>query len=137
MPVRLIEKVGGFNPLFFQYSEDNNNYQRMVYHGQGTTRFVPKAKMYHDRQIHGNVQVYNHHQLRRDMLLLASNINLSFPHFVAKWLRLFLRCYVYDLWRRQYIPGTYTIDTLWLLSKAKTINSSRKKEKQDGLTWLS
>lgn len=136
MPVKLIEKVGGFNPLFFQYSEDNNYYQRMVYHGLGTTRFVPKAKMYHDRQIYGNAKVYHRNMLRRNMLLLASNINLSFPRFVAKWLRLFLRCYVYDLWRCLYIPGTYTIDSFWLLGKACSIKESRKKEKKQGKTWL-
>ena len=136
MPMKLIEQVGGFNPLFFQYSEDNNYYQRMVYHGLGVTRFVPRAKMYHDRQVYGNAKAYRRHMLRRDMLLLASNINLSFPGFMGKWLRLLLRCYVYDIWRGKYIPGTYLIDTLWLLSKAGAIQSSRKKEKQGRLTWL-
>jgi hypothetical protein len=70
------------------------------------------------------------------MLLLATNVNLSFPRFVMKWLRLFLRCYVYDLRRGHYKPGTYTRDTLWLIGKARTIRRSRLQEKSTGKTWL-
>ena len=136
MPVALIDAIGGFNPLFFQYSEDNNYYQRMVYHGLGDTIYVPAAKMCHDRQVYGNAAAFRRHQLRRDMLLLATNINLSFLRFVAKWLRLLARCYVYDLRRGKYLPGTYTADSLWLLGKARSISRSRKQEKQRGRTWL-
>lgn len=32
MPKTLIEKIGGFNPLFYHYSEDSNYYKRMLYH---------------------------------------------------------------------------------------------------------
>lgn len=136
MPKTLIQKIGGFNPLFFHYSEDNNYYHRMVYYGLGITRFVPQARMYHDREKFGNINVYRRHILRRNMLLLATNINLSFPHFISQWLRLLLRCYVYDLYRRQYIPGTYLIDSCWLTGKARKIYLSRKKEMGKKQCWL-
>ena len=32
MPQKLIKKIGGFNPLFYHYSEDSNYYKRMLYH---------------------------------------------------------------------------------------------------------
>ena len=64
MPVALIRKIGGFNPLFFHYSEDNNYYHRLQYHGVKTL-LVPDTFMFHDRLLQGNVQAYNRHRLRR------------------------------------------------------------------------
>jgi GT2 family glycosyltransferase len=43
-----IEVVGGFDPLFFMYGEDDNLCQRMKYHGY-KIGVVTTAKMIHDR----------------------------------------------------------------------------------------
>lgn len=44
-----LEKVGGFDPLFFHYSEDNNYCQRVAYHGF-KIGVVPKSYIIHDRK---------------------------------------------------------------------------------------
>ncbi|MCO6496344.1 MAG: glycosyltransferase family 2 protein [Chitinophagaceae bacterium] len=46
MPLSTIERVGGFDPLFFHYGEDNDYVQRMQYHGL-KTGIVPQALLYH------------------------------------------------------------------------------------------
>lgn len=44
-----LEKVGGFDPLFFHYSEDNNYCQRVAYHGF-KIGVIPKSYIIHDRK---------------------------------------------------------------------------------------
>lgn len=135
MPARLLHEIGGFNPLFFHYGEDNNYYQRLVYHGIKTI-VVTQATMCHDRLVFGNIQAFNHHQLRRDLLVIACNINMSFSLRIANYMRIFTRCYLYDLKKRKYIPGGFLKELTWLLFHLTAIRKSRKIEKKTGSHWL-
>lgn len=135
MPKSLIKNVGGFNPLFFHYSEDNNYYHRMVFHGFKTF-VVPGAMMFHDRKIMGDKQAYNHNLIYRDLILEACNINQSLLKCCVKFLRILARCYIYDLHRKQYIPGKYALSFLRLIMQSKNIIISREKERKKGTTWL-
>lgn len=44
-----IEKVGGFDPMFFHYGEDDNYCQRVIYHGF-KIGVVPNSIIFHDRE---------------------------------------------------------------------------------------
>lgn len=46
MPIVTIKEVGGFDPLFFHYGEDNEYVQRVKYYGK-KIGIVPDAIMYH------------------------------------------------------------------------------------------
>lgn len=133
MPVGLIRKVGGFNPLFYHYGEDNNYYQRMVYHGVDTL-LVPAAKMQHDRELYGNIRVYNEKLMRRDILLIVANINFSFGKILYKLLRKIVGLYVYQ-WH-QYRFGSFTRELIWVMCHLKSIHISRQTERHTGLSWL-
>ena len=135
MPINLIKKIGGFNPLFFHYSEDNNYYHRMMYHHVKTI-LVPDTFMYHDRKLQGNMQAFNHHRLRRDIILEACNINQGFVKCLWRWFKVLIHCYTKDLHAHQYRIGAFTVEILWLIGNASGISRSRKKEKQIGLNWL-
>ena len=135
MPVSIIRKIGGFNPLFFHYGEDNNYNQRLVYHGIKTL-LVPDSFMYHDRQIHGNIQAYNHNRIHRDLLLEACNINQSFFKCLWNWTKILIRCYTKDIKSKQYRIGGFTYELLLLIVHSYDIAKSRYKEKQKGLNWL-
>lgn len=135
MPVSLIRKIGGFNPLFFHYSEDNNYYHRMLYHGVKTL-LVPNTYMYHDRLIQGNMQAFNRRRLRRDIILAATDINKSFGKRCVRWLKTLYRCYVQDLPHHQYIPGAWLCEMCWLLFHISQVIHSRQNEKRQGMTWL-
>lgn len=76
LPVALIRRIGGFNPLFAQYGEDDNYIQRLHYHHYGI-RMVTTAYVYHDRQAHGHEVIYKRGVLYRKLLLIKTNINLS------------------------------------------------------------
>lgn len=135
MPATLIRKIGGFNPLFFHYSEDNNYYHRMQYHGVKTL-LVPDTYMYHDRQLQGNMQAFNRNRLRRDLLLSATNINWLAGKRCVRWLRTLYRCYTQDLRQHQYVPGAWLLEMCWLLCHLSRICTSRKIEKRVGMAWL-
>jgi GT2 family glycosyltransferase len=46
---KCIKTVGGFNPSFFHYGEDDNYCQRVLYHGF-KIGILPISKIYHDRE---------------------------------------------------------------------------------------
>lgn len=135
MPVALIRKIGGFNPLFFHYSEDNNYYHRLVYH-RVKTLLVPQAQMYHDRLLQGNMAAFNRKHLRRKLLLEATNINQGVWKRCVRWLRILFLCYKKELPRHAYIPGSWLWEMAWLFFNMKSIRESRKRERSSGTTWL-
>lgn len=135
MPIALIKKIGGFNPLFFHYSEDSNYYHRLVFH-HVKTLLVPSTYMMHDRLLQGNMQAFNHHRLRRDLLLEACNINQGFVKCCWRWLKILIRCYHQDLRQGQYRIGAFTCQMLWLIGHCRNIAKSRRREKKTGLAWL-
>ncbi len=47
LPKATIEKVGGFNPYFFHYGEDNEYVNRLRFHGKKTL-LCPESKVVHD-----------------------------------------------------------------------------------------
>ena len=135
MPMALIRKIGGFNPLFFHYSEDNNYYHRLVYH-RVKTLLVPQAQMYHDRLLQGNMAAFNRKHLRRRLLLEATNINQGVRKRCVRWLRILFLCYKKELPHRAYVPGSWLWEMVWLFFHIQSIRESRKRERSCGTTWL-
>ena len=135
LPISIVRKVGGFNPLFFHYAEDDNYYHRLIYH-KINTRIVPQAKVYHDRVEFGNKTTYNKLWLPNILLLTACNINLTWSQRLTNYLKIFLRCYIYKLPLRQYRIGTYFCNICKILLKSQKISSYRKYEKQQAPTFL-
>lgn len=82
---RCIEKIGGFDPIFFIYAEDINYIFRLNYHRE-TIVIVPSAFIFHDRGIHGNSQVFNKRAVVSRLLTTYTNINE--PRFHPCWKRI-------------------------------------------------
>lgn len=135
LPVHLLKKIGGFNPLFFHYGEDSNYSHRLAFHGVRTW-VSTRSFMYHDRNLHGDPKAFLHKKLYRDLLLVACDINRSLFRRIAGWGRELVFCYMYDLPKRQYIPGTYCWEMCRLLVRSLSIMKSRKVEKRLGCHWL-
>ncbi|MEA4821997.1 MAG: glycosyltransferase family 2 protein [Erysipelotrichales bacterium] len=71
---KTIERVGGFDPIYFHYGEDGNYSQRVKYH-KGDVAFVPDSYMHHDRDKHGNAKVYKKNVTIMMLLFIYSDIN--------------------------------------------------------------
>lgn len=61
LPINTLKKVGGFDPVFFHYGEDDNYCQRVLFHGL-KIGVVPDSKVYHDR-----TQVFKYPHLFHDL----------------------------------------------------------------------
>lgn len=136
LPRKVIEKIGGFNPLFFHYSEDNNYYQRLVYH-HIKVLLVPQAHMYHDRVgLYGNKRVWNQQWLHNIITLTCTNINLTAEQCMNDMLHALWTCYTYRLPQKQYQVGAFFMAICRLIRYGKQIKNSRTKEKRIQSNWL-
>lgn len=50
LPIRTLKKIGGFDPIFFHYGEDDNYCQRVLYHDM-KIGVVPDAFIRHDSNV--------------------------------------------------------------------------------------
>jgi GT2 family glycosyltransferase len=71
---KCIERVGGFNPSFFHYGEDDNYIQRIKFHGFKVGVY-PDAVVYHDREVDSKNKYFKDEKkiYRQSMILKISN----------------------------------------------------------------
>lgn len=78
MSRKCIETVGGFNPIFHMYGEDDNYIHRTHYHGL-KVGIYPFAIIYHDRENRPEIITKNTYKknLKKSLLVKYSNPNLQ------------------------------------------------------------
>lgn len=76
-----LETVGGFDPLFFLYGEDDNYCQRVRYHNL-EIGVIPTAFICHDRENREGKYTYNDQE--RLLKIKYSNINISFKSILKE-----------------------------------------------------
>ncbi len=121
LPMSVVRRIGGFNPMFFHYGEDGNYYQRLVYH-KVPVFLVPKARMMHDRKQFGDENAYNRNKVRRDLLLICCDINRGAGNQLIEVLRVAARLQ----------KGQWTIflrELWWMMMHAGEIKESRQKDR--------
>lgn len=76
LPKKTIETIGGFDPLFFHYGEDDNYCQRVLYHGLKIA-ITTLASVRHDRDDRdGNIrQEYLQQNQERAWLIKVANVS--------------------------------------------------------------
>lgn len=135
LPTATVRDIGGFNKLFFHYSEDENYLNRLQYHGIAT-HLITEARMCHDRNDHGNVTIFNARRLHRDILVTACNINLTRGQRIKNYLRRLYECYAWDLPKKTYRPLSWIKEIIWIIMHNSQIKKSRAMEMEKGAVWL-
>ena len=135
IPCAVLDTIGGFNPVFFQYGEDNNYCQRLHYHGI-ELKVVTAARVCHDRKVHGNITVFNSNKLWRDIILIECDINKGARSRFVQFFKLLKRLYCKDLVRGMYRPFAFTANIFKLWCGYAKIRYSRRMDKSIGRTWL-
>ncbi len=79
LPKETLVKVGGFDPIFFHYGEDDNYCQRVLYHGY-KIGVVPKMYMLHDREFRKNNNLISVKDklMRKELSLKRKWANINF-----------------------------------------------------------
>lgn len=138
LPKKIIEKIGGFNPLFFHYGEDNNYYNRLFFHGI-ETYIVPKAFVYHDRECncsYGNEKAFFNKRVFRQMLVIATDINLCFSMRIKEYLQVLKNCYRLKTPGHRYKIGMFSTALFKIVLMSGKIRHSRKNEKIEQKNWI-
>jgi GT2 family glycosyltransferase len=82
IPSEVLKSVGGFDPLFFHYGEDNNFCQRIIYHNF-SIGILTNAEIYHDASIRNEPKDYLFSEKyfqneRTQFLIKACDINQQY-----------------------------------------------------------
>lgn len=137
LPIEIIRQVGGFNPLFYHYGEDNNYIQRLQYYHFGL-RLVCDAKVYHDRERHGNEDLYQSGVLYRKLLLVATDINLTALQRWAKRHKISIQEIGHSMKKHYFLAcmKDYFAALRKLTAQNKAIRKSRQIEANTIGAWL-
>lgn len=80
LPRKMLETIGGFDPIFYHYAEDDNYCQRVLYHGF-KIGVVPNCYVLHDREFRPiNNETNNSYNLilkERELKYKWANINIE------------------------------------------------------------
>lgn len=84
IPRVVLEQIGGFDPIFFHYGEDNNYCQRVIYH-DFKIGVVPDAFICHDSIIRSGSKntIFNEQYYKNEinkLIVKYSDINLNISH---------------------------------------------------------
>lgn len=135
--IELIKLIGGFNPLFYHYSEDDNFINRLQYH-HIPLFVVTDSFIFHDREIHGNENLYQCKKTFRRLLLCHTNINYSLQERIIRRYSIAFHTLGEAMQSRkvwQFIKDWIVAD--WeLLMQHKRIQNSRTQEKKVMTNWL-
>jgi len=76
LPIKTLQKIGGFDPIFYHYGEDDNYVQRVHYHG-AKVAICPKISYSHD--IENRLNDYRKENLdwKKYLLIKICDINLD------------------------------------------------------------
>lgn len=138
---QILETVGGFDPMFFHYGEDDNYCQRAEYHGF-KVGVVPTAFLLHDREDRitpqigkGSTQYFERKE--RSLKLKYGNINLEnlteLTQIKSKFRRNIRKAYI----KFNQSQATLLQRELDLIKKIlPEIAASRKQNSTSGKTYL-
>ena len=92
LPRKTLETVGGFDPIFFHYGEDDNYMQRVIYHGM-KIGICPNVRVVHDteRRVTQNEKAKqtSFKNILVDLCNIHNSVDLTsyFTHLIKKLIR--------------------------------------------------
>lgn len=136
LPQKILDNIGGFDPIFFHYGEDINYVQRIHYHGY-KIGIVPSSKMIHDREEFGNESVYWKGEIQRTQETYGFlDVNLNTKQRWSKFVRSYLY-FVLEVIKGNYkMLPEYTFSFFRILCRLSKYKKSREQNKKKGTNWL-
>lgn len=133
LPRKTLETVGGFDPIFFHYGEDDNYINRVLYHGM-KIGICPKERIVHDMRLDRPLYDTREHEI----LTLIDYTNPNTQHDIdcdihshrVKAMRSLLR-------GRKEAFDAHMADYRLLRKYRDAIIKSLATNRQKGLSWIS
>lgn len=131
---KTLEIIGGFDPIFKHYEEDDNYLNRVIYHGL-KIGVCPAARIIHDHRDSQQSDEHNDYRQKQFMLVEWTDINKPFRvwrqtrYYLRKWLSFILAGKMGQA-KRQREAMIYC----WKMKKA--VEFSRKESMKNKTSWL-
>lgn len=131
---KTLETIGGFNPLYVHYGEDDDYLHRVIYHKM-KIGVCPAARIvhdHHDKTPTGATAILRHNQKK---LVEYTDLNKPFKPFaylmydLRKWI-------VFVIGREHWAAKEKWRDMKYLLKSKNDIKANRATQQQIGSTWL-
>lgn len=136
LPRKTLETVGGFDPIYFHYEEDDDYLNRVRYHKLGVGLCL-QARIFHDHSnLFGSLPV-SKTRIHRDQLLKVRFANPNNNESIKKYRRYLFRK-VIALWLRGDKDNAKAlwVDFYFLGKNRKVIENSCMENKKTQASWL-
>lgn len=134
-----LETIGGFDPLFFHYGEDNHYSSRLIYHKK-IMAVVPSAIVAHDREFKGNINAFKKYAPCSNLVNAFSDPNdpilrLTSKRIVA--LGVITKHILFDLIKFKFVDAKNSICSLaTFIGRLKDVKESVKSNRIINHNWL-
>lgn len=135
LPRKTIENVGGFDPLFFQYGEDDNYLGRVIYHGF-KIGIVPKVTICHDAR---KLFIRKKNQMVTfDKWLLQRSSDLLYPdNHIDEMIKEYCKQAILKILSFHWKTFKENFrNAIFLIKNKHEIIKHREENKHKGTTWL-
>lgn len=136
LPRKTLEIVGGFDPIYTHYEEDDDYLNRVRYH-QLKVGVCPLLKIVHDHQATINPfakdkQTYHHNQ---ELLVALTDVNQDGT--ICQYMCYFLRKYLYALlrWKSSEMQH-WCKDLQFVWTHRNVIRQSRMQNRKNEASWI-
>lgn len=134
LPRRTLETVGGFDPIFKHYEEDDNYLHRVLYHGL-KVGLCPSAFIIHDHPT--GTDVVSLSEQRQNQFLLAEWTDIRKPFSKGSYMRFYLRKLLINAlggkWQQ---VKKYRHQMQYLRKMANPVKEGRKVNMKKQASWL-
>ena len=134
IPFQTLQTVGGFDPIYFHYGEDDDYLHRVRYHKKkiGVCPFVKIIHDHHDHQ-KTSEQLQYFHNLNQLVEYMDINRPFKVREYMKRYRNKWLRC----VRQSGFKQSRYILkDILFLREKSNEIQCHRKHNMQVGSSWL-
>lgn len=136
LPRKTLEVVGGFDPIYQHYEEDDDYLNRVRYHGL-KIGVCPLTRLVHDHQAMKNPFDEKKARYRHEQLLLVDMMNINKENSIGLQIRYYFRklpvLFFFGKWSAM---RSMWKDMLYIVGMRKAILHSREQNIKKEASWL-
>lgn len=134
LPKKTLEIVGGFDPVFTHYGEDDNYLHRVLFHKM-KIGICPTCVAVHDTE--QRITSCDRMRQTEESVLLAESTNINIPQSLFSICHYHFRKTISKLLTLELSTAKRQWKSMWfLIRNAKTIKKSRETNVVPGMNWL-
>lgn len=136
LPRKTLEIVGGFDPIFTHYEEDDDYLNRVRFH-KLKIGVCPSARIIHDHKERVVNPFNSNNRYRHEQTLLVQLTNLNSSESITQFVLYTLRKAFVSLLKGDFSKaGQFWKDFIFILKSIKSIKNSRQRNSMKARTWI-